>query len=350
MLLLHSLASRDDQNAAIYNRFYCAENLCMEVVAADIGGTHARFALARVEDRRVVSLDAETIVNTADHPSFEAAWAAFAARLGRPAPRAASVAVAGPVAGDVLKFTNNPWTLTIATLPQQLGLDRLTLINDFAAIAHAVSHLDAGQFRLVCGPDRALPDAGAVTVIGPGTGLGVAQLIRSRGGYDVVSTEGGHMSFAPTDDFEDALLARLRRRYPHVSAERVISGPGLLHIYEHAAAVQGQPTLFSDAKNLWEAALTGSDRIAVLALERFCMCLGACAGDVALAQGARAVVIAGGLGLRLADVLPRSAFAQRFAAKGRFAPMMAATTVKLVTFPQPGLLGAAAAFAQEHAV
>lgn len=317
----------------------------MDLVAADIGGTHARFALARVEYGRVISLDSETTLSTADHPSLESAWAAFATRLGGPTPRAASIAVAGPVSGDVLKFTNNPWTLDRPAFKQQVGLDHLIVINDFAAIAHAVAHLDANHFRPICGPERALPEVGVVSIIGPGTGLGVAQLICARDDYSVVSTEGGHMSFAPADAFEDALLARLRPRFQHVSAERVVSGPGLLHIYEHLAEIEQPSVRFRDDKALWEAALDGSDSLAAAALERFCMCLGACAGDVALMQGADAVVIAGGLGLRLAEILPRSGFAQRFAAKGRFSAMMAAMNVKLVSYPQPGLFGAAAAYA-----
>jgi glucokinase len=161
----------------------------------------------------------------------------------------------------------------------------------------------------------------------------------------VISTEGGHVSFAPFDRLEDEILSHLRQRYLRVSAERIISGPGLANIYAALAAIEGRPARVSDDKTLWDAALGGSDALAASALERFCLCLGACAGDIALAQGASGVAITGGLALRIADHLAQSGFSQRFTAKGRFESMMAAMPVKLITHPQPGLLGAAAAFA-----
>ncbi len=137
-------------------------------------------------------------------------------------------------------------------------------------------------------------------------------------------------------------------RHRRVSVERVVAGPGLVEIHEILAAIEGRPAPRLDAVALWTAALAGRDSLAVAALDRFCLSLGSVAGDLALAHGAGGVVIAGGLGLRLAEHLPRSGFAQRFAAKGRFESMMAALPVKLVTRPEPGLFGAAAAFAAEH--
>ena len=170
-------------------------------------------------------------------------------------------------------------------------------------------------------------------------------LLRRPGRYDVVATEGGHIDFAPLDALEDRILVELRRRYRRVSAERVASGLGLANLYEALAAIEDRELMFREEKALWTAALTGADNLAVAALDRFCLSLGAVAGDIALAQGADAVVIAGGLGLRLADHLPASGFAGRFVAKGRFERRMAAMPVKLLTHPQPGLYGAAAAFA-----
>jgi glucokinase len=121
-----------------------------------------------------------------------------------------------------------------------------------------------------------------------------------------------------------------------------------MNIYEALATVENRPTAFHDEKELWAAAMAGSDSLAAAALDRFCLALGAVAGDLALAQGASAVAIGGGLGLRLADHLPRSGFRNRFTAKGRFERMMDDMPVKLITYPQPGLFGAAAAFAREH--
>jgi glucokinase len=317
----------------------------MEIVTADIGGTHARFAVATLEQGRVVALSSELVLKTAQYANLQSAWEAFGSHVGRPLPKAAGVAVACPVQGDVLKFTNSPWIIRVSSLKQQLGLDELALINDFAAVGHAIANLDSAHFRHLCGPNTPLPQDGVISVVGPGTGLGVSQIVRHRSGYEVISTEGGHISFAPFDRLEDQILSHLRQRYLRVSAERLISGPGLANLYAALAAIEQRPAHITDDKSLWDAALSGADSLAAAAIERFCLCLGVCAGDIALAQGANAVVIAGGLGLRIADMLASSGFAQRFVAKGRFESMMAAMPVKLITYPQPGLFGAAAAYA-----
>jgi glucokinase len=322
--------------------------LATKLVAIDIGGTHARFALAEVADGRVVSLAPESTFKTAEHASLQLALEAFAAEQPEPLPRNAAIAFAGPVQGEVLKLTNNPWIIRPALIPEKLNVDKYTLVNDFGAVAHAVARCDASHLRHLCGPDQDLPAKGVVSVIGPGTGLGVAYVMRNDGAYHVGETEGGHIDYAALDPIEDAILKTLRNRYRRVSAERVVSGPGLTNIYGALSTLEGRSVAPSDDKALWTAALEGSDSLAAAALDRFCLSLGAVAGDIALAQGATGVVIGGGLGLRLADHLPRSGFAQRFVAKGRFERMMSDIPVKLITHPQPGLYGAAAAFAQEH--
>ncbi len=160
--------------------------------------------------------------------------------------------------------------------------------------------------------------------------------------------EGGHVDFAPLDVIEDAILAHLRQRYRRVSTERMVSGPGLLNIYEALAAIEDRPAIHHDDKALWTAAIKGEDSLATAALDRFCRILGSVAGDVVLVQGAGALVLAGGIAPRIADILRGSGFGQRFTAKGRFETMMADFPVKIATHPQLGLLGAAAAFAKEH--
>lgn len=320
-----------------------------EIVVADIGGTHARFAIARIAGRRVVALASETVLRAADHASLQTAWESFGTSLGRPLPRAAAIAVACPVTGDVLKLTNNPWIIRPALIREKLGVDTFTLCNDFTAVGHAVAQVDDAGLCHLCGPDRPLSLAGVVSIVGPGTGLGVAQLIRQTGSYHVVATEGGHSDFAPLDAIEDAILARLRARFRRVSVERVVAGPALADIHEVLAGLEGRAVPARDDKELWTAALAGDDSLAAAALDRFCLSLGAVAGDIALTQGGfGGVVIAGGLGLRLAGHLVRSGFRQRFIAKGRFEALMADIPVKILTHPQPGLFGAAAAFAQEH--
>ena len=320
----------------------------MELVSVDIGGTHARFAIAEVEGGRVVSLGEPITLNTSDHASLQTAWQAFERKLDRPIPSAAAIAVASPITGDVIRLTNNPWVIRPSLIPERLGAATFTIINDFGAIGHAVAQLPPEHFDHLCGPDITLPDTGVTTVCGPGTGLGVAQVFRHGNGYHVLPTEGGHINYAPLDGIEDALLKRLRGTFTRVSAERICAGPGIVAIYELLAEMEGRHVPSRDDKVIWTEALEGTDSIALAALDRFCLALGATAGDLALAHGANGVVIAGGLGLRIKDKLIRSGFDQRFVAKGRFQSMMANIPVKLITHPQPGLFGAAAAFAQEH--
>ena len=183
--------------------------------------------------------------------------------------------------------------------------------------------------------------AGVVSILGPGTGLGVAQVIKDGDTYQVVETEGGHIDFAPHDLFEDGLLARLREKYGHVSVERVMSGPGLAEIY---AALPGAPPEAPADPALWAAAISGTDEFARMALQKFCAGLGAVAGDYALVHGAEAVIIAGGLAPRIGSLLTTYGFAEMFVAKGRYREMMSNIPVWMIVHPQPGLFGAAAAF------
>lgn len=318
----------------------------MDVVAVDIGGTHCRFAVAEIGNGPP-RLGPVTTLKTVEHASLRTAWAAFAAEHG-PLPDAAGIAVACPVGTGVLRLTNNPWVIDPARVAEELGLDDVLLINDFGAVAHAVDALGREDFAFVAGPRSGLPALGVITVVGPGTGLGVAQLLRVGGHGHVIETEGGHGDFSPLDAIDDALLVRLRQKLRRVSIERVVSGPGLARIHEGLCAIEGQAAPQRDDRTLWAAALDGSDALAAAALDRFCLNLGAAAGDLALAQGASAVVIAGGIGQRLVAHLPRSGFAQRFVAKGRFEAFMARLPVMAVTHEQPGLLGAAVAMAKRR--
>ncbi len=318
------------------------------IAVADIGGTHARFALAEVAAGDVLSMSDPVTLKTAEHASFRTAWAEFGHQLGAPLPDGLAMAFAGPVGGEVLKLTNNPWVIRPALMEEKLGVTRLRIVNDFGAVAFAVSALGADHYLHLCGPDGPLPDSGVTTIIGPGTGLGVAQLLRASGQSHVIETEGGHLDFAPLDSLEDQMLVHLRRSFRRVSVERIVSGSGLVNIYNALAAIEDRAVTPPEDKALWAAALEGRDALSSAALDRFCLSLGAVAGDLALAHGANAVVIAGGIGYRLRDHLHRSGFDDRFIAKGRFERRMEAITVKLVTHPQPGLFGAAVAFAKEN--
>ena len=319
-----------------------------QIVSVDVGGTHARFALAEVEAGRVVELGETVTLKTAEHASFQTAWEDFGRINGGSLPRDASIAIAGPVDGELIKLTNNPWIIRPALICEKLNVDHYTVVNDFGAVGHAVAQAADEHFLHLCGPDVPLPPTGTISIMGPGTGLGVAHVWRDAAGYHVQSTEGGHVDFAPLDSIEDAILARLRKRHRRVSVERVVAGPGISDIYEALAAMEGRAVQQHDDKTIWQLGTSGEDSLAAAAIDRFCLSLGSVAGDIALAQGGSSVVIAGGLGLRIKDTLVRSGFAERFTAKGRFEGLMASLPVKLITHPQPGLFGAAAAFAQQH--
>jgi glucokinase len=319
------------------------------VVAVDIGGTHARFAIAEVQDGRVLALGEATTLKTAEHASFQTAWQEFERLNGKALPRAAAIAIAGPVDADVIKLTNNPWIIRRSMVCEKLNVDSFVIVNDFGAVGHAVAQAGAEHFHHLTGPEQDFATDGTLSIIGPGTGLGVAHLWRNGAAYLVQATEGGHIDFAPLDAIEDAVLARLRNRYRRVSVERVVSGPGLIDLYETLAAIEGRAVQQYDDKTLWQMGLSGEDSLAAAAVDRFCLSLGSVAGDITLAQGGFAgVVIAGGLGLRIKDSLIRSGFAERFRAKGRFEALMSTIPVKLITHPQPGLFGAAAAYAQQY--
>ena len=313
-----------------------------ELVTADIGGTHARFALAQIEDGRVLQMGDALVLRTSDYAGLADGWRAFADHLGRPLPRAAALALAYPVESDLPELTNMPWRIDPRTLPADLDVIQHLILNDFCAIGHATATLGSTHFSRIAGPDIALPENGVISIVGPGSGLGVGLVAKKDGQFQVIASEGGNMDFSPNDDLDDRLMAALRKRYSHVSAERVISGPALMDIY---AVIAGAQPPYSDDRSLWQAAFEGRDPIAAASLERFCVCLGAFAGNIALAHGANALVLAGGLGLRLREHFSASGFARALTAKGEYRALMEQLPVKLIIHPEPGLYGAAAAFA-----
>jgi glucokinase len=321
-----------------------------ELVAVDVGGTHARFALTSVGADGTIALGEPMTLKTSEHVSLQTAWEEFERRCEQPVPRAAAIAIAGPVTGEIVRMTNNSWVLDTGALDEQLGLETVTVLNDFGAVAHAVARAPAEQLVHITGPEIPMPERGTISVIGPGTGLGVAHFHRGPGGYHVQATEGGHIEFAPLDALDDWMLARLRQQHLRVSTERVHSGPGIVEIYAAIAALEQREAEPLDDRTIWERGITREDSLAAAAVDRFCTSLGSLAGDYALAHGSSAVVLAGGLGLRLREVLPRSGFGDRFRFKGRYTQMMSGIPVKLIIHPQPGLYGAAAAFAAEHLV
>ena len=271
-----------------------------EIVVADVGETHARFAIASIEDGKVAGLSNEIKMKASEHASFQIAWETYGRQLGRDLPQDGALAVAGPVGGEGIYFTNSSWMIRPALIPEKLKLNRFTLVNDFGAVGDAVAQMDAEMFSPICGPDEPLTSDGIITVVGPGTGLGVAHIMRRHGDY------------------------------------HVLTGMG-----------QREARLLNN-RETWELALSGGDSLAAAAFDHFCLCLGSVTGDLALAQGARSVVMAGGLGRRIAGRLHSSGFRERFIAKGRFQSNMEALSVKQLLHEEAGLYGAAAAFIHEH--
>src|SRR5206468_3122689 len=205
-----------------------------QIAVADVGGTHARFALADIDGGRVVSLGEPVTLKTAEHGSFQLAWQEFGRRAGIDLPNELAIAFAGPVGGEVLKLTNNPWVIRPALIKERLGVDRYVIVNDFGAVAYAVATLPDEDFRHVCGPERSLPKEGVTSIVGPGTGLGVAALLRKTDHYEVIETEGGHIDFAPLDSLEDKILMHLRRdcrrrRFPACRLFAALRLPRSLH-------------------------------------------------------------------------------------------------------------------------
>ncbi|QGM47480.1 glucokinase [Methylocystis heyeri] len=306
-------------------------------LVADIGGTNARFALIEPDGR--ISCPWRCLVD--DHASMAQAIEVYLAHAGEARPRQAALAVAGPVIGDQVTMTNHPWSFSIQALAQSLGFDRLRVVNDFVANALAIPHLTE-ESRAQIGEGVPVPGA-SIGVIGPGSGLGVSALAPSPAGLTPVEGEGGHVTMSPADERESLVIEILRRRYGHVSAERVLSGPGLVNIYsalcEAAGAVAHDyiPEQISDPSILQKDARAGE------ALAMFCAMLGTVAGNLALTLGARGgVYIAGGIVPRLGDYFERSQFRRRFESKGRFEAYLKNIPTYVVTHPALALLGAGA--------
>ncbi len=263
------------------------------------------------------------------------------AYLGEREVEEAVFAMALPVDDDRVQLTNSPWDFSIEQTRKALGLERLTVINDFSAQALAIPALAAKERRQI-GEGEPLEGA-PIGVIGPGTGLGVGGLLCIGGTWQPIASEGGHVSLAPRDEVDAAVWAHLRKRFGHVSNERVLSGPGLVNLATALAAIVGEELRLESPKDVSRRAKAGRCRFCAQALERFSGLLGAAAGDLALtlcAQGG--VYIGGGLVKRLGSLFDAERFRAGFIAKGRFEEYLRAVPTYLVTRRDPGLLGAAA--------
>lgn len=311
----------------------------MAGLVGDIGGTHARFALAEIKGGRPVISAPRSYVNK-DHPSPESAIETYLKDTGAERPALAVLAVAGPVTDGAIRLTNLDWELSEARLMAVAGFSAARLINDFAAQALGAPRVAPERLRRL-GPEIPTPGAGTLAVMGPGTGFGVAGLLREGGREHVLTTEGGHAGFAPTDEVEVEIWRRFARHRERVSIERVLSGAGLYELYLALADIEGARPSLERQEEVQAAALSG-DALAAEAVDRFCRILGSTAGDIALGLGARGgVYIAGGVAERLADQLAGGGFRKRFEAKGRFEGYMQAIPTWLILEPYTALIGAA---------
>lgn len=312
-------------------------------LVADIGGTNARFAFGFCENP-----EPRYIANYAveDFPSFDSVldqlqqdWGVF--EQPDSAFTRVCLAVASIPEQAEISFTNNAWSFTADSVAARLNCQHISIINDFAAIARALPALKAEHLESIGGGH--LEPGKPMVAIGPGTGTGVASLaFDSRGTPIVLPGEGGHVDFAPITDIEAKILSRLRARYGRVSIERLLCGVGIMNIYCALADIRGAPSPHLTPEAVGSAAQQGDDALSVETMNTFFSILGSAAGNLALTLAARGgVYLAGGIAPRYIDLLRKSDFRARFLAKGRFADFNGEIATKVVTHPDPGLLGAA---------
>ena len=307
----------------------------------DIGGTNARWACQVAPGAPLSHI---ATAECADFPTIETALQHYLGTLDGARPQAMAIGVATAVTGDRIAFTNNSWSFSREALQARLGLSRLLVLNDFAALALSLPRLGRESLQpLGSSRAQAAGEPAPIVIVGPGTGLGVAALTWQRDGQPlVISGEGGHSSVAAADDRQASVLARLRSRFEHVSAERVLSGPGLVNLYGALCELDGRAPEPLQPADVTQAAAQGHDETCVEALGMFVAFLGGFAGNMALTYGARGgVYIGGGIAPRLGAQLDPTIFRTHFEAKGRLRAYQQEIPSWLVTESFPGLIGAA---------
>lgn len=306
----------------------------------DIGGTNARWAWqesagAELEDISVQPCEASaSLQDSAIH---------YLATHGRAHPRWAGIGIATVVTGDAVRMTNSPWQFSIAAFQQALALERCLVINDFTALALSLPALKPSSLRGVGGGAAV---AGApIALLGPGTGLGVSGLVPDAlGRYTALSGEGGHVTLSASDEQEATVLRILRQRFDHVSAERVLSGSGLVNVYQAICSMDGVSARALEPADVTDAAVAGSDPQCVAAVRYFTRFLGNVAGNLALTLGSLGgVYIGGGVVPRLGATFDDALFRQSFENKGRYQALLASMPVWVITASTPALIGASQA-------
>ena len=312
----------------------------MTTLIADIGATNARFAIADGHG----GYDGIRVYACANYPQFADAITHYCAESGVQ-PTRAVVSIAGPVdGGDIVRMTNHVWEFSISQTVAAFGWQDMRVVNDFTAVALSVPHLQEGRDFYAVGNGARVKNA-PITIIGPGTGLGVAGISFDVVGQPIIiSSEGGHVSVPVQTAREFAVVDwLLNNKYSHVSAERVASGKGLLNLYTALCALDGADLRHTDPAIIMREGLAGGDAQSREAVDLFCHWLGSVAGNLALSYGAfGGVYIAGGIVPQMGDAFATSRFRESFLAKGRYRDYLDRIATVVITHPQPGLLGLAA--------
>jgi len=306
------------------------------VLVADIGGTHVRFGLAAR-----VGVQRERTLSCSDYSDLAAAAGEYLADFGSAErPERAVFAVASPVTGDRVSMTNLAWEFSIEELRRDLALNVLRVVNDFTALALALPALERDDLRrLKEGETRPREP---MALLGPGTGLGVSALIPVHETWMPLSSEGGHCDLAPGNRREWLVLEALQRSFGRVSAERVLSGPGLVNLYTTLCEIEGIDAIDSQPSEIEARAGSDENSLEAEAIRLFCGWLGAFAGDLALTLGARGgVFLAAGVLPKMGPLFDRELFVRRFLDKGRFRGYLEPIPIDLILHRTATLVGAA---------
>jgi glucokinase len=311
------------------------------ILIGDIGGTNARFALAV---SGATGYAEERILQRSDFATAYDAIDFYLKQAGGPTPSAICLAVAGPVVDGSVMFTNSPWTLSAAELSDRFKMPRVRLLNDFEAIAYALPQVGSADCASIGPFDGRYPgeEDFTVAVIGPGTGLGSEGLKKTGSQLALIDSEISHCGFAPESERQLEVLAELRNRHERVCNETIVSGPGIENLYAVLSILNGRGEVSATAKQVFAAGIGGKDPAATEAVSLFFEIFGQIAGDFALALGASdGIYVAGGVAQRYHEQLHGSNFRRAFESKGQHRYLLQKIPTRLLTHPQPGLLGAA---------
>lgn len=306
----------------------------------DVGGTHARFAWQAHDGSE---LQHSHVLLCADYAGLAEAIEAYLAITGLKSPQAAGIGIANPITGDHIVMTNHHWSFSVQVLKQRLRLEHLKVINDFTALALALPSLSESQ-KIRIGGGQAQKNT-PIALLGAGTGLGVSGLIPSGDRWLAISGEGGHTTLAAQTDEEFRVIKCIHEKYGHASAERLLSGQGLVDLYQILSQNHKNSPILRNAGQISQRALQDSDALCLACLDMFAGFLGSVAGDLALTLGARGgVYIGGGIVPRLLGWFETSRFRQQFEAKGRFTNYLSGIPVWVIkSDDSPALMGAASA-------